>query len=223
MLAIIDSVPPAMLAVFNFSAFNLTTVTGFLGVMFTYFSLIISVSAVMWGSDIITKEERDKTVEFSLTLPVRRSTLITAKTLAALVNCLGLLLFTGIAIVINAATYEPDSEFYSFLSMMLLAFFLLQMIFLAIGIFLGCAMKHYKQASSVAVGVLLGTFMLSVFAGLNEDLDFLKYATPFKYFNPVKLFHESSIEPVFLVLTAVIIVVCLAGAYFTYAKRDLYI
>jgi hypothetical protein len=33
----------------------------------------------MWGSDIISKEERDKTIEFSLTLPVKRSKLISGK------------------------------------------------------------------------------------------------------------------------------------------------
>ncbi len=32
----------------------------------------------MWGSDIISKEERDKTVEY-LTLPVTRARLLTAK------------------------------------------------------------------------------------------------------------------------------------------------
>ena len=58
--------------------------------MFTYFALMLSIAAAMWGSDIISKEERDKTVEFSLTLPVTRSRLVTAKALAALVNCIGL-------------------------------------------------------------------------------------------------------------------------------------
>ena len=61
-------------------AFNLTTISGFFGIMFTYFALLLSIAATMWGSDIISKEERDKTVEFSLTLPVTRSRVVTAKT-----------------------------------------------------------------------------------------------------------------------------------------------
>ena len=94
LLAILDELPPALLAAFNFEAFNLTTITGFFGVMFSYFALIMSIAAAMWGSDIISKEERDKTVEFALTLPVRREKLVTAKTAAAMVNCIGLLLIT---------------------------------------------------------------------------------------------------------------------------------
>lgn len=72
MLALLDKFPKAMIAAMSLKAFNLTTITGFLGIMYTYFALLLSVAAAMWGSDIISKEERDKTVEFSLTLPVTR-------------------------------------------------------------------------------------------------------------------------------------------------------
>ena len=223
MLAILDSLPPAMLAAFNFEAFNLTTVTGFFGVMFTYFGLILSIAAAMWGSDIISKEERDKTVEFFLTLPVTRSRVVTAKIFAALVNCVALLLITWGAVIAGAAQYQPDNEFYNFLSLSMLALFIMQLIFLAVGIFLGCAMKQYKRASSVAVAILLGTYFMSIISGLNENLEFLKYFSPFKYFNPVKLLQESSIDLTFIWLSAGIVAVLIVGAYVTYSRRDLYI
>ena len=94
LLAILDSMPQAMISALNMNAFNLTTVTGFFGIMIMYFGLILAISAAMWGSDIISKEERDQTVEFSLTLPVTRARVVTAKTAAAAVNCVILLLVT---------------------------------------------------------------------------------------------------------------------------------
>jgi ABC-2 type transport system permease protein len=223
MLAILDEMPPALLAAFSFQAFNLTTVSGFFGLMFTYFALLLSIAAAMWGSDIISKEERDKTVEFSLTLPVTRSRLVTAKTLAALVNCIGLLLITLAASLASAAQYQPDSEFYQFLGLCMLALFIMQLTFLAIGIFLGCAMKQYKRASAAAVSLLLGTYFLSVISGLNKDLEFLKYLSPFKYFDAGVLLRESRIDVTFVGLSLAIILVSMGGAYLTYARRDLYI
>ena len=109
--------PAPLVEAFQFNAFNLTTITGFYGVMFAYFSLIATISAAMWGSDIISKEERDKTVEFLLTLPVTRSKVVTAKTLAALVNCIGLLLITWGASIVFSAKYNPGGDFYSFLTL----------------------------------------------------------------------------------------------------------
>ncbi|MFZ1757402.1 MAG: ABC transporter permease subunit [Caldilineaceae bacterium] len=223
MLTILDGMPPALLETLNMKAFNLTTVTGFYGVMFAYFSLILTVSAVMWGSDIITKEERNKTVEFALTLPIRRSQLITAKAAVALVNCIGLIFVTWASVLVGAAGYKPDSQFFGYVAISMLALFLMQMVFLSIGIFLGSAMKRYKQANSVAVSILLGTFFLSVVVGLNNSLDFLKFLTPFKYFDPVTLLHESRLDPTFVLISLGIAILCMAGSYVAYAKRDLYI
>lgn len=223
MLAVLDAMPPAMLAALNMQAFNLTTVTGFFGIMFTYFALLLSIAAAMWGSDIISKEERDKTVEFSLTLPVTRSRLVTAKALAALVNCVGLLLITWGVSLAGAAKYQPDREFYRFLGLCMLALFIMQLIFLAIGIFLGCAMKRYRRASSVAVSLLLGTYFLSVLSSLDQDLDWLKYVSPFKYFDPGMLLRESRLDLTFVGLSLAIILISMVGAYLTYNRRDLYI
>jgi ABC-2 type transport system permease protein len=220
---VLNSFPPALLAAFNMNAFNLTTVTGFFGVMFTFFALLLSIAAAMWGSDIISKEERDKTVEFSLTLPIRRSRLITAKALAAFVNCVALLLIAWGASLISVAQYNPDSDFYRFLALGMLSMFILQVIFLAVGVFLGCAMKQHKRANSIAVSVLLVTYFLSIFSGLQENLEFLKYFSPFRYFDPALLLRDSSIDLNFVALSLGIVVVLVSGAYLTYTRRDLYI
>jgi ABC-2 type transport system permease protein len=223
MLALLDTFPPAMVSALSLNAFNLTTVTGFYGVMITYFGLILSIAAVMWGSDIIAKEERGKTVEFSLTLPVTRARLVTAKTAAVLVNCIILVLITWGITLVSAQQYKPDRTFYNFVAISIPAYLLMQVIFLAVGIFLGCAMKQHKRAGSVAVWVLLATYFASIMAGLSKNIEFLKYFSPFKYFDPALLLSESRLETPYVILSLTIIAVFLAGAYLSYSKRDLYI
>ncbi len=221
MLAVLDDVPPAMLSGLGLNAFNLTTVTGFFGVMYSYLALMLTIAAVMWGSDIITKEERDKTVEFALALPIRRSQLIAAKAGAAVVNCIALAFVLCGATLANAAKYKPDSEFFGFVAISMLAFFVMQMVFLAVGIFLGSAMRHHKQASAGAVGLLLATFFLSIAVGINDKLSFLTPLTPFKYFDPITLLQESRLDMPYVLLSAGIVIVCMAGAYWAYGKRDM--
>ena len=222
-LEIVESMPTAFVEAFQMNAFNLTTITGFYAVMFTYFSLIVTISAAMWGSDIISKEERDKTVEFTLTLPITRQELITSKILAAVVNCIGLLVVMWVASLIFVARFQPDSAFYEFLALSMVSLFIIQMVFLSVGIFLGCSMKQYKRAGAVAVSVLLGTYFLSIISGLNENLEFLRYFSPFAYFNPATLLNESRIEISYVILSLGIIAVFIIGGYYTYARRDLYI
>jgi len=223
MLKIMDSLPPAMLDVFNMRAFNLTTISGFYGIMFIYFGLMGAIASAMWGSDIISKEERDKTVEFSLVLPVSRSRVITAKALAVLVNCVAFVLITWGMSLVAVQSFNPDQAFYSYLALQMRAMFVIELIFLSLGLLLGCVMKQYKRSASIAVGIILATYFMSVVSGMQEKLDFLKWFTPFKYFDAADLFHTGQMNSTYLLISLGIIVVCVALAYFTYNKRDLYI
>jgi len=223
MLAILDSMPPAVMDALSMRAFNLTTLTGFFGVMFVYFALMLSIAAAMWGSDAISKEERDKTVEFALTLPVTRGRVVFSKTAAALLDCILLLLVTWGITLVSSSKYAPESGFTSFVSISMLAFFILQLVFLAIGVLLGCTLKQYRRASSIAVAVILVTYFFSVISGLSDKVEFLKYFSPFKYFDPAMLLNESRFDLTFVLLSAGIVVASLVGGYFAYSKRDLYI
>lgn len=223
MLKILDSMPPAMLDAMNMRAFNLTTLSGFYGIMFIYFGLLGAIAAAMWGSDTISKEERDKTVEFSLVLPVSRNKVITAKALAALVNCFAFVLITWLVSLVAVQSYNPDKAFLDFLALEMQAMLVIELIFLAIGLLLGCAMKKYKQSGSTAVAIILTTYFMSIFSGLNENLEFLKYFTPFKFFDAAELFRNGNLEVVYLLISVAIIILSLVAAYLIYNKRDLYI
>jgi len=212
-----------VLEAMNMGAFNLTTLTGFYGVMFIYFGLMGAMAAAMWGSDIISKEERDKTVEFSLVLPVSRSKVITAKALAALINCIAFVLITWGISIAAVQSYNPDQAFYKNLSLEMQAMFLIELVFLAVGLFLGCAMKQYKRSGSTAVAIILVTYILSILSGMQEKLDFLKYFSPFKYFDAGQLFISGKFESTYLLISAVIIIACVAAGYLVYNRRDLYI
>lgn len=223
MLAMLDAMPPAVLDAMNMRAFNLTTLTGFYGVMFIYFALMGAMAAAMWGSDIISKEERDKTVEFSLVLPVSRSRVVTAKALAALVNCIAFVLFTWGISLVAVRSYTPDQAFHDFVALEMQAMFAIELIFLAIGLLLGCAMQKYKRSASTAVAIILVTYFMSMVSSMQESLDFLKYFTPFRYFEAGELFRSGQLEGTYLLISLGIILLSLVVAYWSYNRRDLYI
>ena len=223
LLKMLDSMPPALLDALSMRAFNLTTLSGFYGIMFIYFALMGAIAAAMWGSDIISKEERDKTVEFSLVLPVSRSRVITAKALAALVNCIAFVLITWAVSLVAVRSYHPDQAFHDYLALEMQAMLAIELIFLAIGLLLGCAMKQYKLSGSTAVAIILTTYFMSIISGMQKKLDFLKYLTPFRYFDAGELFRNGKMDGAYLLLSAGIIVVSVATAYWMYNKRDLYI
>jgi ABC-2 type transport system permease protein len=222
-LKMVADLPKAMIDAMSLRSFNLTTLSGFFGVMLIYFALMGGSAAAMWASDSISKEERDKTVEFSLVLPVSRSRVITEKVLAAVVDCIAFVLVTWVCSIAAAQFYKPDQAFYKFLALEMEGMFVIELIFLAVGLLLGCVMKQYKRSGSTAVAIILVTYILSVISAMQSNLDFLKYFTPFKYFDAAVLLRDGRISGGYLLLSGIIIVVCVAAAYFTYNRRDLYI
>jgi ABC-2 type transport system permease protein len=222
-LDLLNSLPKGMVDAMSLRAFNLTTLSGLYGIMYVYFGLMGGIAASMWGSNMISKEERDKTVEFALVLPVSRARVVTGKALAAVANCIIFVLVTWGMSALAVQQYKPDQAFFRFLALEMVAMFFVELIFLAIGLLLGCTMKKYKRASSTAVAIILAAYLLSVMAGMQSNLDFLKYITPLKYFDAAQLLRTGRFDIGFLALSAAIIVACVVTAYRVYRRRDLYI
>ena len=222
-LALLDAYPQALLDALNMRAFNLTTLTGFFGVMFSYFGLMAAVAAGLWGSGVIAREERRKTVEFALTLPVTRTRWLTAKFLAALTHAALFVLATWAISLLAARSHQPDAAFNGFLARLMAAMFAIELIFLAVGLLIASLMKRPKRTNAAVVGVILTAYYLALIAGLDDRVAFLKYLTPFKYFDPAQWLHSGGVEPVYWALTAGAILVSLAGAYVAFNRRDIYV
>jgi ABC-2 type transport system permease protein len=143
--------------------------------------------------------------------------------LAALVDCIVFVLVTWGMTVVAVQSYKPDQAFYRFLALEMVAMIVIEMIFLSVGLLLGCAMKRYKRSGSTAVAIILVTYFLSIISSMQANLGFLRYFTPLKYFDVGLLLRTGRFEAGFLVLSGAIIAVCTAAAYWVYRKRDLYI
>ena len=221
--AILDSMPEQMMRAFSMEGSNLTTTTGFVSIASVYFYLVLGVFAVLIGSNIISKEERDKTAEFFLTLPVSREQVIFSKWMAAIINCIAITAVTGLSLIISMISYDLDSAFFKFIGLLMIAVFMTQMIFLSLGMLLSSVLKRYKASGKISAAILMLLYMVSVISSISNKLENLKYLTPFKYFESAKLLANGEFELKYLLITLGIIVVSMAGTFIIYPKRDLHL
>lgn len=213
--------PEALRAVFGVSSLNLSTAIGFYGMLYLYLVLMATIHASMLGSNIMGKEERDRTAEFLYTKPASRKKIITSKLLAALV-CIVIFNITTLASSIAVVGhFEEGQPITRDIGTLMAGMFMLQLIFLSLGTALAAACKNPKAAASSASAVLLAAFMLSVAIDMNPDLDVLKYLTPFKYFEAKNLMFGGGLDAAFTVLSVAVIAVLLWVTYGCYEKRDL--
>jgi len=218
---LMDEMPKSLQAIMGSTGFDLTTAMGYFGLLFLYLVIMATIHAVILGADIMSKEERDKTVEFLLVKPISRTKVITSKLLAALINLLIFNLVNFVSSIIIVRIYAKGEEVVWDIALLMLAMLILQLIFLVIGAAIAAIYKEAKSATAISTGVLLITFILSIAINMSDKLEVMKYFTPFKYFEAAHILNDGGFDPVNLVISLVLIVVLTAITYHFYQKKDL--
>ena len=219
---LVAQMPKSMQAMLGLSSFDLSKAIGYYGVLFLYLVLMTTIHASMLGANIISKEERDKTSEFLFVKPVSRNKVITSKLLAALVNVSLINIITLISSLVMVGRYSKGEDVTGEITILMGGMYILQLMFMLIGTGIAAISNKPKNAAAVATGILLATFVLNIAIDLNENLDSLKYLTPFKYFDAKwTLLSSGGFDPVFLILSLVIIAILFGATYVFYKKRDL--
>lgn len=201
---------------------DITSPEGYLSLVSLYIYLPLGIYSGLLGSNLISKEERDKTAEYLFTLPVKRSQVLTSKLITGVIYSV-ILNVTLLTVTYFAFGRLGTSASYNqFVFNMALGVLLTQAIFYSIGALLSAVLRQYKRSGAITIAVLMSTYMMSVLTGLTSKLDFLKYFTPFKYFDVNKMLNNDW-QFIYFALTILIVVSSITGVFYFYKKRDLYI
>lgn len=215
------AIPEKLLSGMGMANLNIATLQGFVGTISLYLYLLLGIHGVVLGSSIISKEERDKTAEYLFSLPVSRERVIYSKIGAGILNLIFLNLITGLTIFLTTINFNKDQSFYKFIVLMFMAIFLIQLVFFSIGMLISSIMKRYKKSGNISVTILMITFIIASLINMVESLDFLKFLTPFKYFDSTYILNQLKLESTYVLLSLLIIIGGIGGTLLFYPKRDL--
>ncbi|MFJ7736326.1 ABC transporter permease subunit [Lysinibacillus sp. NPDC097287] len=199
---------------------SIGSILGYYSYMFVYLTLCGAIQAMHIGTSIVSKEVRDKTADFLLTKPVSRTTILTAKLVAALTA----LVMTNVVFLICASIMvtQVSTESFSVKSfwMISMTLFFTQLIFLSLGIVVSFVFPKIKSVLTVSLGTVFTFFIIGLLVSTTGD-DVKRYLTPFKYFNPAYIIGNSSYEISFMLTGIGIIVISLVASYIMYTKKDI--
>ncbi len=222
---LIAQMPKSLQNLMNIGVFDFSKALDYFGILFLYLALMAAVHAVMLGSGIIAKEERDKTTEFLMVKPVSRSQIITSKLLAVLTIVLIFNLATYTASYTMLSYYSKGMPFIAGLSKLMAAMLGIQILFCVLGTFFAAVISKPKLSSAAATSVMLTMFMISVIIDIGQNIAFLRFFTFFKFFDAKALLKNILYQDydiiAFAIISVVLLTGCLYGTYHFYKKRDL--
>jgi len=174
--------------------------------------------AAIAGVMALAKEERNKTAEFLLTHPISRTRIVTEKLLAVLAQ---VCLLNAAAIAVSAVCIlivgvEADA---TTLALIFLAHLILQLEIAALTFGISAFLRGGELG--LGLGLVFALYFMNILANLSEDLEFLKFITPFGYTDGAYIIGEKSIEIKYLAVGIVISALGITAAYLKYRKKDI--
>lgn len=219
-----DALPPAMLEAFNLKDMpDFTKLNQYFAYVFQYIVIAGCIYAGMLGAKSLIKEESEGTIEFLYAQPVSRAKIVTMKILSSLAIFYIFIMIMSIASILISLIVKPEDlqliDMIMDIKMLCGGFFLIGLVYMAIGFLLSVLIKSLKLAMPLSTGIFFITYILGIFANMIDKLEFLKYFSPFHYAVPADLL-KTGLDKVNIALSFVIIIICLIFTYSIYNKKD---
>lgn len=212
--------PPEVLKAFNMDISEIDSAYGWLKTEgFIFILLITGIFSGILGSNIVLKEESDKTIEYLHNLPATRTKIITSKILCALTYVISMVLIVGIFNYIGLSiSGDFNQKQYILLS---ISPILPSLVIFSICLFISTFTHKTKKTIGISLGIVFASYFLQILAELSKEVEFLKYITPFTLSDTRNIISNNNLNPICIIVSLLLTVSLLLLSIYKYNKKEL--
>lgn len=212
--------PEEVLIAFNMDIASMTSAFGWLKTegMVLVLLILASYSGIL-GSNILLKEESDKTIEYLNSLPVSRAKIVTSKVLSGLIYIVLMVAFLTIFNFIGLSIVEDFDK--SLFIKMSITPLLTSIVTYFLCMFVSTFTHKTKKMIGISMGIVMVSYMLQVISTMFEDLEFLKYLSTFSLADMRNVITEGVINPVTIVIAIATSIILYVLTLFRYDRKEL--
>ena len=217
-------IPKGALQFKGISNFNdLLSVLGFYAANNVIYMMVLgSIYSIVLASNILLKEEYDKTAEYLLTRPVTRSEIFFSKLAVISLNIFILNLVTSLAgFTCMELVKEGPFSINAFLILSLYTL-LLNGIFAATGLFLSTLVKRAKPITTSCIGLVLIFYFIYTISKITVSIAKIGYLSPFRYVDMNVVSPGYTIDIWHLIYFVGIGILLTGLSYRIYMRKDIY-
>lgn len=212
--------PEDMLKAFNMDISSIDSAYGWLkSEGFVFVLLIIGCYSGLLGSNILLKEENDKTIEYLNSLPIKRTSIVLSKISCAFIYItlitLILLLFNFICLMISGTF---DKLQFILLSLTPL---LSGVVVFSICLFLSTFTHKTKKMTGISLAIVFISYIFQMISTLSENVEFLKYLSVFTLSDIRNVIKNISINPCMIVISMLLSILFILFTIIHYNKKEL--
>jgi len=214
--------PEAFIKAFNLDTLEMTDILHFFASRsYLVITVIGSIYVIILAATILSKEESDRTIEFLMSKPITRKSIVTSKILCTTFYVTMLnLVFSVSNFILMSLLKVQDFDMAGFLLISIGPWFI-HIIFAAIGLALSVYITKSKTILSLSIGIVFIEYFFSILPSMEDSLTFFQYLTPFSYYGTSDLIVNTEIQGVYLLLTFLIVVIATIATYAMFFIKDI--
>ncbi len=212
--------PEEMLKAFNYDISMMDTAYGWLkSEGFVFVLLITGCYAGILGSNILLKEENDKTIEYLNTLPIKRKDIVINK---AVVGVIYIIIMISLLTIFNyiSLTLSGDFDKKQFFLLSITSLFPALVLYF-VCMFLSTFTHKTKKMLGISLAIVLISYFLQMLSQISEAVEFLKYASIFTLADIRNVITDIAINPVMIIITIILAILFFSLTIVNYNKKEL--
>jgi len=203
---------------------DLISVLGFYAVNNVIYMMVLgSIFAMVLGSNILLKEEYNKTAEFLLTKPLTRSEVFFSKLAVVFLHVIILNMVTASAGFISMKLVQKDPFSLNAFLILTLYTLLLNMLFGAAGLFMSNLVKRPRPITTLGIGLVLFLYFIFTLSKITESATRIGYISPFRYVSMEVTSPSYHLETGNVLYFAGFILLLTGISYRLFCRKDIYL
>lgn len=212
--------PEEMLKAFNMDITSIDSAFGWLKTEgFIFVLLITGIYSGILGSNILLKEENDKTIEYLNSLPIKRINIVSNKIICGIIYIISMVLIVALFNFIGLSL-SGDFDKKSYLLLSITPIFSSIVIF-ALCLFISTFTHKTKKTLGISLGIVFISYFLQIISELNEKTEFLKYVSIFTLADIRNVIINIAINPILVVMSLLITLLFIILTIVHYNKKEL--
>ena len=211
--------PDELLKAFNMDLTSINTAYGWLkSEGFMFILIIIGIYASLLGSNIVLKEEYDKTIEYLSFIPIKKSKILTNKIIVSLFYIVSMTLLLGI---FNYCSLLISGDFnHKEFILLSITPLLVALPLFSLNLFISTISKP-KKSFGISLGLVFIFYIINVLSELSTKVEFLKYFSIYTLADTRNVISKVKINPIMIIISFTITMVLLISSYIKYEKKEL--
>jgi ABC-2 type transport system permease protein len=208
--------PRQMQLAFGLSNIDFRTSLGVYAVMFSYIYLTFAIYAAVMFAGIVSKEFTEKTAEYLFSLPAGRNTIIVTKLSVAVLYLTASVSITFLASWAGFKGIIKNGYDIKTVLLICTAWWLGALFFGAMAFML----SSFYTKTKMAIGLVMGAYLLQVVISLKDQLKLIKYISPFDWFKGNDIINGATLSVSYSFIALAAIIICLVVGCKRFLKKD---